>query len=462
MKNANRMYFIALLALVGCHAATKPEQPTHFSFEPGNCAPELAAAHVRCGHVRVPENHDVPSGRQIDLNIIIFDALSATGGDAAQFDLEGGPGFAVTDFASFYMTEGVRYRQNRDVVLADMRGTGGSNALRCPAMEQRMKADPLSPLYPPDLVRACAMTLSASADLRQYTTSNAVRDLDAVRSALGYRQIDLNAISYGTTLALRYMAEYPQRVRTAILLGTVPTARKPPRHHASVGEHGLEQLLAACHDDPACAARYPSPREDLDRALARMAPELRHPFLEKLRTMLYMPATARRIPAALRQAATGDIGAFTRAGGGRVFADGTYLSITCAESFAQMDIDRAIREADATVFGAYRVKRQRDACAHWPVAPVPESFLAPVKSDVPTLFLSGAMDPVSPSDWAHEVAAQFPNGRQIVVPQGAHVLEGLSGVDTCIDELMLGFVARGSVADVDANCVASMDRGGFE
>ena len=62
--------------------------------------------------------------------------------------------------------------------------------------------------------------------------------MEWVREALGYEQLDLNAVSYGTTLALRYIADYPKRVRTAVLYGTVaPKLRhrvfmpaRPKRH----------------------------------------------------------------------------------------------------------------------------------------------------------------------------------------------------------------------------------------
>ena len=54
-------------------------------------------------------------------------------------------------------------------------------------------------------------------------------------------------------------------------------------------------------------------------------------------------------------------------------------------------------------------------------------------SAVPVLFLAGELDPVSPPDWAREIAASFPNGRIASMPHGAHMLDGLSGLDTCLD-----------------------------
>ena len=66
----------------------------------------------------------------------------------------------------------------------------------------------------------CVATIDA--DLRYYTTSIAVRDLDAVRAALGYAQLDLYGASYGTRVALHYALRYPERARTLVLDGVLP------------------------------------------------------------------------------------------------------------------------------------------------------------------------------------------------------------------------------------------------
>ncbi|HKU17301.1 MAG TPA: alpha/beta hydrolase [Steroidobacteraceae bacterium] len=420
------------------------------------CPASLAPANARCGTVAVPEDYSNPAGRQILLNVIVFGALKPGDGHSAQFDLEGGPGFAVTDSAAFYANDGAMYREHRDLVLADMRGTGGSGALRCPGIEQYEKTNASSPMYPPALVADCAASLAARADLRFYSTAVAARDIDAVREALGYRSVDLNALSYGTTLALRYIADFPDRVRTAVLTGTAPASRTPPRYHAQAAEAGLTGLLQLCQSDPACASAYPDPAADLERSLTRMDATQRAVFLEKLRTLLYSAASARTLPAYLRDAANGAIATPSAATEGRLFADGLYLSITCSESIARMDLQAAIADSDATRFGAYRLQRQRDACANWPLAAAdPRLFDQPV-SNVPVLFISGALDPVTPTQWTLEVAARFPRSRVVVVPQGAHVLEGLSGLDTCLDRVVPQFVAKGSADDIDMTCFAGM------
>jgi pimeloyl-ACP methyl ester carboxylesterase len=75
-------------------------------------------------------------------------------------------------------------------------------------------------------------------------------------------------------------------------------------------------------------------------------------------------------------------------------------------------------------------------------------------SPIPVLFIAGELDPVSPPDWAQEAAAHFPNGRVVRVAHGAHVLDGLSGLDTCLDAVVIRFL--GGPASVDTTCFADM------
>lgn len=447
---------LAACVSLAAHART-PE------FEVRECAPAAAAAAARCGVVYVPENHARPHGRKIALNVLLLPAADGVHRKVAQYDLEGGPGFAATDFLAFYASDGAPYRQSRDIVLVDMRGTGTSNPLRCAAIEERERRHPAALLYLPEDVAECAQQSQVASDPRQYTTAAASRDIEAVRRALGYEQLNLNAISYGTTLALQYIADHPARVRSAVLMGTVPASRTPPRFHAAAAQNSFNQLAAECAADPACQRTFGDLHALLRTALEHTPAQSVPPpvFLEKLRTLLYAPASRVRVPLELSRAAQGDFTAFTRAGsGGRTFADGLYLSITCAESFGRMDVSGAIQAARGTSFGAYRLERQAEACEHWPSATAPMVREKP--SAVPVLLIAGELDPVSPAEWAQEAAARFPNATLVRVPRGAHVLDGLTGLDTCLDAVMLRFFDQGSAKGLDLSCFANMMPPPFE
>jgi len=220
-------------------------------------------------------------------------------------------------------------------------------------------------------------------------------------------------------------------------------------------------LLAACAADAACARQYPDSWAELDRATAALGPDRTPVFLEKVRTLLYLPTTARSVPSFIHKAARGEPVLDAQPGAGRVFADGLYLAITCSESFARMDVDQAIVQSAATRLGAYRLTRQREACKQWPMAAADPMLFRNGQYDVPVLFLAGALDPVTPVEWTNQAARMFRNSKVVVFAEGAHVPEGLSGLDTCMDPMILAFVAAASTQASDASCVATMVREPF-
>ena len=440
------MTLLAALALVAAPAAIAPR----------DCAAPLPAS-ARCGTLEVPEDRTRREGRMLALNIVI---LPATGPVRLPplFDLEGGPGLASTDSAGFYLTDGAAYRAGRDIVLVDQRGTGGSGPLACPELDAPERQ--YLPLYPTTLVDACRARLSGQADLAQYGTDAAAEDLDAVRAALDAEQIDLVALSYGTTLALRYAALHPERVRAMVLFGTVPPEARPPRSHAPLATDALGQLIRACAEAPACHQVYPDPGYEFGQALARLPASLtREVFLEKIRNLMYAPATAARIPQILHRAAAGDFAPFyaaTRRAAPTGLADGLYLSITCSESMTGPDYAAASEASMRTPFGNYRLFVQREACRHWPAFTPAPGFFAPPAPPMPLLLISGERDPVSPPEWAEAIARRSPHARHLVLPGGGHVLDGMEGVASCLDPLIVSFLEHPDPAGLDTGCIEAM------
>ena len=423
------------------------------------CIDARLAKLARCGTVSVPEDRERPQARTIALNVIVMPATTRSSLPPL-FDIDGGPGLHATKNVAFYATAGSAYRNDRDVVMVDQRGTGGSNPLHCPALSKRETA--YRPLFPAAEVRQCRRALEQTADLTRYGTADAVADLDAVRAALGYKQIDLFGLSYGSTVALRYLATYPDRVRAAVLMGVAPASATPPKGHALAGDRALKKLIDRCRSDAACAAAF-QPADDIDRARARLRSIPDAPssdiFFEKLRSLMYQPTGSRRVPLVLSRAAAGDLAPFfaaTRPQGPSLYAEGMHLSVICSEGMALMDVAAARAAAKATIFGDYRLRQQQQACAEWPKAQVPDDHLHPVRSNVPVLLISGELDPVTPPELADEVAKTLPNSRHVVIPASGHIFDGMSGVDTCLDPLILNFLQTGDVQNLKAGCVNSM------
>jgi pimeloyl-ACP methyl ester carboxylesterase len=283
-----------------------------------------------CGKLTVFENRETRSERTIDLSVVVLPALDSTSKEEPLFHLEGGPGVAATGAADFYAKEGKEYRRHSDVVLVDQRGTGKSNPLTA-AARTKSPQDYLTEMYPVEYVKNLRQALEQRADLKQYTTSIAMDDLDDVRAWLGYDRINLFGLSYGTRAVLVYMRQHPDRVRSAILMGVAPTYLKMPLYHARAAKRAMDLLLKQCAHDDACHQAFPKIQQEWEEVVERLGREparVEYPlpdksatvtveiqrdiFAEKLRFRMYSPDGARRVPLIIHQAARGDFRPFLK------------------------------------------------------------------------------------------------------------------------------------------------------
>ena len=453
------------------------------------CTPEGIDASVgaKCGTLTVFENRTTRQGRTIGLRVVVLPATGKNRAPDPVFYLEGGPGASVVEGVADIAAEDTALRRNRDLVLVDQRGTGGSYPLMCnfygpPDSLQSYFGD----FTPPADVRRCREKLSKIADLTQYTTTFAVGDLDDVRVALGAQQINLTGGSYATRFAQEYMRRYPARVRSAVLFGLVPPSEAIPQHFGVDAQRSLDAVIAECRGDNACNAAFPQLGEEVRTVFEQLSrgpvsatiehPQSRQPVTvklsrdmvaETLRYMLYQSGATSLVPAALHKAASGDFNWLARrafrarsAPNGAGVFEGIYIAITCAEDVPFTDPAREADEARNTFLGDYRMRQQRAACEIWGRSPVPVDFRTPVKSNAPVLLVTGSNDPVTPPRYAAEVAQSLSNVVNVVVPFGGHGLGGLAGLD-CVDRLMRETIERGSVSGLDVSCVAKIRRPGF-
>src|SRR5262249_6376917 len=159
-----------------------------------------------------PENWDKPDGRKIDLKL----AIVRSDAQVAERDLvvfiAGGPGQAATETYPRVQSGFGPLLRHRNLILLDQRGTGSSHRLTCkesPTDVDTAEVNELDLGRVRELTRACLTDVQANADPAQYTTSAAVRDLEAVRQALGAPELDLVGVSYGTRVAQEYARRHP-------------------------------------------------------------------------------------------------------------------------------------------------------------------------------------------------------------------------------------------------------------
>jgi pimeloyl-ACP methyl ester carboxylesterase len=427
---------------------------------------------ARCGTFSVPENRARPGGRMLPLKVIVLPARSAAPREPVFF-LAGGPGQAATELAPGFAS--AFHREQHDVVLMDVRGTGDGHRLDCAqgGSDENVQSY-LEPLFHEGAgYAACRDALAGRADLTQYTTPRAIEDLDELRAALGYDRIILEGGSYGTRAAMTYIRAFGSRVRAAMLSSLAPVENRAPLFHAAAAQRAFDLVADQCAADAACRGAFPDVRGDLAAVLGRLRREparvtVPHPvtnaptpvsitasaFGDALRVFLYSGESSRQVPLLLAQARAGDLGPFARAAlqSSRGLANGVrmglLLSVTCSEDVWRIREEEIAPATAGSFIGDQRVRGQIAACSVWPRGEVLDHYYRPFRSDVPVLLVSGNLDPVTPPQWGEVARASFPNSVHIVMP-GGHVPGS-----PCVDSIARRLYLTGSVRGLDTSCVA--------
>lgn len=444
-------------------------------FEPCSLAGSgNTTVRAQCSSLAVPENPDDPEGRQIELAIALVAADGMAQPDPV-YMIAGGPGQSALETYPMLHAAFADVRRSRHVILVDARGTGGSNPLHCPLDED----DPVLALTGEEaeaatleFTRRCRAQLEQVADLRFYTTGEHVRDLDAVRQALGVDRINLVGVSYGTRVAQQYAATYPDHIRALVLDSVAPNSLVLGQEHARNLEDALETHFARCREDRACVANLGDPREQLGLVRERLqaggigpvryrdpvdgqwredVPRFGH-LAGLLRMYPYQPTMASMLPLLLHEAAQGRYESLlaqarmTYRNLGDSIAMGMSLSVTCSEDAPDFDTRAG---DDGTVLGDTFLAMMDEQCGLWPRGSRAEGFRAPLEGDVPVLAISGEFDPVTPPRYGDEVVGHLPNGRHLVLPGQGHSVLSLG----CMPKLFAQFIESTDAAALDASCL---------
>jgi pimeloyl-ACP methyl ester carboxylesterase len=384
-----------------------------YSWPPEPCV--VQGIDARCGTFVVPENRTRPNDRTIGLNVVVLPAVSKPArGDAVAY-IEGGPGGAATDEAATRSQQLSALNLDRDILLVDQRGTGGSD---------------------PD-----------GGDATQYGTRMAMEDLDVVRAALGYRKLDVIGSSYGATAAQIYLNLHPSSVRTLILAGA--TAIDVPffGRYAVNSQRALDQLAKLCASDSTCRTAFPGWERQFGELVKAWNAHPEHSmtgdeFASIVHVMLLDGTKGVSIPLVVSSAAKGDYGPLDDADSGDLDVELNLMSksIWCNEPWAGLDATGPW----GTDFDSYttaRIAAFRQVCSSVPKRDEPRSlWTLPKSSPVPVLALVGGADPQDPVTNLSDLKQHFPDSRTVIFPHVGHSF----GIGGCVDQIMADLVARGT------------------
>lgn len=436
---------------------------------------KVAIVLAQCGDLSVPENPAEPGGRHISLRVARVPAINRRKQPDPLFVLAGGPGMAATNFYASAAYPFERIHRDRDIVLVDQRGTGKSNPLNCTiddddlyrATDAQIAAE----------AQRCLSTLEKTARVEFYTTSVAVRDLEAVRVALGYPRINIYGVSYGTRVAQHYVRRFPERTRSVILDGVVPPQLALGTATALNAETALSSILSRCAHDAQCNKQFGDPAvayHSLRAALQTHAVsvnlsdptsgepsklEFTHYHLATvLRLGSYTAEQAALLPLMLHGATAASANFIPLASQflmvnrsyGDAVAYGMHNSVVCSEDVPFWDLSKVNRsELEQTYLGTAQLDGLKSICSIWPRGTIDPDFHSELHSDVPALLLSGGDDPVTPPTDAEQAKRGFAHSMHVVIKGFGH---GQLAAP-CVDRVMARFVSKGTVDGLDVSCV---------
>lgn len=449
-------------------------------FEPAPCPsphePIAALSTAQCGYLVVPENRAQPNGRTIRNMVAILPAQSPTPAAEPIVFLSGGPGASAIHEIPFLIDAGVN--ANHRLIVMAQRGTQfGQPDLNCPELDRyyglqvSLRYDAASTgRTQAAAAQACRDRLArAGIDLGAYNTTENAADFADLKSALGIASWNVYGYSYGTDLALSYLRDHPDGIRSVVIDSVVPPNIVSLPWTWSSAKEGLTTIIRACAAQPRCARRYPHLQRTLTNVVRRLE---RKPIVARVKppqggepvkvvldggTIVNMLVAnrprAQDVPAAIDELAHGKADRWLqiRAAGSEVpefpeQAQGMTQSFVCGE-WSPYGGPAEIERAGRLVFPAFpasvlvnapQLPFEQELCRAWDVPKRPDSQRTRVVSAVPTLVVSGTFDAKTGARWGRYAATTLSNSTVVAINGVGHWVIAQS---PCAQRIFQSFLA---------------------
>ena len=455
-------------------------------YEPGE---------IECGFITVPENRADPDSRLLRIHFV---RIAATGDENTEAGTEpevrddpiiyltGGPGVGVALYVERLREHEVL--RHRDLYIIEQRGIGASGDL-CPHFSDTNRAALWTEsvfeaeVEAGERMRACFQVAAAAGiDLSGYNTIENARDVRALREALGLEQWNVWGISYGSHLGQMLLREDPDGVRAIVLDAIVPNDIGDLMRIGRWASLVLDNIVSTCDNASVCE----NLQERFDHALAQAkvdpvivetdqvelfpAGKVRFggeilafaPFM-----MMYEQDAHPAVPAVMDTLITAiktrDMTVFDLlasdddAGSGIPIYLGMANAIRCNDGYyaaaaavAASDLAENPRFQNL-LFTPEGAAYQARVCEEEGLGPRNRDAYAPIETDIPTLIVNGAWDPVTPPALARAIVPGFTSGRYIEVPYAGH--GPTRSMSECAGGVLTAFFDDRDPAALDASCL---------
>ena len=333
-----------------------------------------------------------------------------------------------------------------------------------------------------ELTAQCGTALAATTDLSDFVTAESAADVDALRQALGYEQLNLWGVSYGTRLAQAVMRAYPDGVRSVAIDAVMPPDLRLV-DFVDAADRVFGQLFDGCRLDEACNTAFPDLGAVFDQTVAdldadapvlevvnpvsRQATEVRLTgalFSTLLYQALYDTGTIPFLPGVIYATSGGDYAAVADAVPGIFALDqiqdfGMGLSVRCNQDRVELPTVDEYDEATAAyprlsgLIDLHVVFRPLTMiCQDWDAGVADPTSWEPVVSDIPTLVMTGEYDPNLAPAWGERVASTLSAASVFEYPGIGH---GSVGTHPCPTGMFVAFI-EDPTSIPDDSCMSTM------
>jgi pimeloyl-ACP methyl ester carboxylesterase len=445
-----------------------------------------------CANLLVPIDYKKLSKGRFSIKVLKFSARKQGEKIGSLVINPGGPGASGVNYA--YNADYVfspEILDKYDIIGFDPRGVGLSAPIRCltdAELDESYAANsnPTSPSELQGLVREVrdyvAKCETRNTNILNYSTADAARDMDLLRSALREEKLNYLGVSYGTYLGTLYAKFFPDKVGRMVLDGAIdPNATSTEQNLTqAIGfDTALRSFIEDCYKQEDCPLASPASKAISeiislfsDSADSPLTSSSDRPVTESLVVLgtasaLYdSNAGWPRLREAIREAQTGVGTKFLALADDYTQRqrDGSYDSnesdaafvIDCLDwnerrTTTQIQSDAETFSIQAPVFGPYLAYAGL-SCQFFPALRATSEKITAIDT-TPILIVGTTRDPATPYEWAKALNKTIKNSQLISLDGDGHT--GYGHGSACVDSAVDLFFLRGKLPKKDLYCTST-------
>lgn len=433
---------------------------------------ELKQEKISFYYLTVPENWDKPEGKKIKIAVTVLKSKLKNPNSNATIYIEGGPGGGAIGGLWEWLEHPIR--QNNDIILVDVRGTGFSFPKFCPDLGKKFleilsknQNSTQDEQQKTIAAMACKQDLvSRDIDLNSYNSKSIVKDFNTLKTILKYSKWNVYGVSYGTYTAQVYANEFPQDIKSLILDSSISDISQYYNSNTKNYLNSLNKVFNDCKNDPDCNKQYPNLEqvyfetiEKLDKKPITVGVDYKiipsgkftynaEDFKIAIHQALYNTQLVRVMPALIFEFNKGNkstLSSLVVAFSGALGLDyGQYYCVSCNEAIPANSI--AAFNKDAQNYkklkgGLSFYKSDFVVCDKWnsgnqkPLNNSNDLSQLP-KISAPVLVFSGGYDPITPASNGKMTVEKFKNAYLVTSPISGHLPSFSSFGSKIVNEFM--------------------------